>query len=186
MSIAEVGEVALAEDGVGPSDTAGSHQVLVGFCYRVVVERSTPTIEHVAEDVCLAIGAKQLCHVGKRLNHLLGLVDVTILCNTVLLQQQCVVDVYVAGLALTSHEYGEVLVGDVVLRQMLIGEVKHHGQRRVVHQIQTFTAIFATEAPPVVFLLIAYIVVHGQCVAIKVGDGVSCLYIGVATHEITS
>ena len=98
--------------------------VSLGDCCVVVGERES--VEDVAEDVGAAVGADDFCHVGQRSDDLLGLVDVSVLCHTVLTDEQCIIDVYVASLAWTSHEDFEVFVGDSLLGHVLCGEVQHH------------------------------------------------------------
>ncbi len=186
MPPAKVGEVSLREDGVCPVNALSRHHVLVCLRYARVVEGCTPAVEHVAEDACLPVGAEQLSHVGQWLKHLLGDVDVAVLADLVLGEHLCVVDVHVACHSLLPHELGEVVVGDAVTGEVLAGEVYHHRERAVCHEVEPVASLLRAEAAPVVCLLVAFVVVDGDGVAVEVGDGVGGLNVGVASHVLSS
>ena len=136
-----------------------------------------------AEDVCLAVGADDLGHVGQRRDHLLGDVDISVFCCLVLLFQQCVIDVHVAGLALAPHEDAEVLVCHALLGHVLGGEVEHHVGRGVLHHVEPVAAVLGAEACPVVGLVAIGV---GHLVAGEVGDGVGEHHVGEAAHVFTA
>ena len=79
-----------------------------------------------AEDVRLAVGAEQFSHVGEGCDDLGSLVDVTILADTVLLLQESIIDVYVLCVTLLVHEGCKVLIRNLVLLHVLVGEMHHH------------------------------------------------------------
>ena len=91
---------------------------------------------------------------------------------------------YVACYALATHKFCEVIIGYGVLGHVLTGEMQHHGQGRVFHHINTFTTILLTESPPEIFVggVVAVREVSGS----NIGNCISCLYVGVTTHVLST
>ena len=95
--------------------------VILRYFWVGVGERQT--VKHVAEDLSLAIGADDFGHIGERLDHLLCDVDITILSYEVLLQDLSIINMHVARLTFTAHEFLEVVVSDLLLGHVLLSEV---------------------------------------------------------------
>ena len=173
-------EVPLSKDGVGEVGIEN----LVCIRDACAIEGCAEAIEDVAEDVRLTVGADDLGHVCDGAEGLLGDVDITVLADTVLLQEECIVDVHVAGVAGVIHEDGKVLVLDHVPRHVLSCEVQHHGHCGVGSHVDAVSALLGTEALPVV--LVGRGVAEGQFVGGDIGDGVGNEDVGVATHVLAS
>ena len=159
-------------------------QHLICFGDTVAIEGGAETVEDMAEDVCLAVCADHLCHVGKRAKGLLRDVDIAILADAVLIFKYSIIDMYVACIAGTSHKEGEVFILHRVSGHVLRGEMEHHGQRGVDGEIDTLAAIFLTETCPLV--LPVNRVGEGQVRRSDKGDGVCGFHIGVAAHVFAS
>ena len=159
-------------------------QVVVRLRERLVVERCTVAVEHVAEDVGLAIGADHFCHTCHGAEGSISHVHITVLTHTVFLYQLRAIDMHVACYALLTHEDSEVLICHCVLGQMLAGEVQHHRGSVIGHHVESLTTILLTEAPPVV--LIHGAVAYGQLIGRNIGNRVSHHHVGVSAHILTA
>lgn len=88
-----------------------------------------------AVDVGLAVCTDSLCHVGQWHEGLFCHVDITVFANDVGAVQKGVIDMYVACDTLATHDDAEVLVGNLLLGHVLVGEVDHHGQGTVHNHV---------------------------------------------------
>ena len=91
---------------------------------------------------------------------------------------------HVACDTFATHELGEVVVVHGVLSHVLAGEVEHHTKGGVLDDVKSLTSVLCTETPPEV--LVGGVVRIGNHLGSHVGDGVGGLYIGVATHVLTT
>ena len=79
-------------------------QVLVGFRDGGVGEWRREAVNHVAEDIGLAIGADDLCHTSLGNGQLVRDVYITVLSHAVFLYDTGIIDMYVIGCARLTHD----------------------------------------------------------------------------------
>ena len=155
-----------------------------------IIERSREIVNHSTIERGLRVACYLLCQVARREQHVLHLMDITVLTGFAIVVRRLRNDSVVEhigstfGIGLTGENLEVTLVahgGDVVVHHILAGEVHHHRRGVVANDVDTMIEILR----PVLVTL------GHLCLTVEMGDGVNgvdpCLVLhGIATHDITS